>query len=114
MHEMGIANSILEAARREAQLYPAQRPARVGVVIGEYAGVDTESLRFCFEVLAKDQQPMPLQLDISWLIGSDELKLAYLELDDVPMEEVSEEVSNDSCDREESPKRKRSNRRPSA
>jgi len=105
MHEMGIANSILEAAQREAQLYPAQRPARVGVVIGEYAGVDTESLRFCFEVLAKEHQPVPLELDISWLIGSDELKLAYLELEEVS----TEEVSDDSCDRKESPKRKRSN-----
>ena len=95
MHEMGIANSILEAAQREAQLYPAQRPARVGVVIGEYAGVDTESLRFCFETLANG-----LELDITWRIGSDELKFTYLE-----MEEVADEVGN----REESTERERSN-----
>jgi len=105
MHEMGIASSILQAAWREARLYPGQRPAKVGVVIGEYAGVDTESLRFCFEVLAKEQQPVPIELNISWVIGSDELKLAYLELDEVSMEEVSD----DGCDREESLKRERSN-----
>jgi hypothetical protein len=101
MHEMGIASSILEAADTEALLYPGHRPAKVSVVIGEYAGVDTESLRFCFEVLAKDRE-RALELEINWHVGSDELKLAYLE-----MEEVSHEQSDD---REEGLKRERSNR----
>jgi Zn finger protein HypA/HybF involved in hydrogenase expression len=83
MHEMGIASSILEAAWTESRLYPGNRPAKVGVVIGEFAGVDTESLRFCFETLANG-----LELDITWSTGSDELKLAYVEL---------EEVLNDEC-----------------
>jgi Zn finger protein HypA/HybF involved in hydrogenase expression len=100
MHEMGIASSILEAASKEARQYPGHRAAKVGVLIGEYAGVDTESLRFCFEVLAKTAEPAPLELDISWRPGSDELKLAYLEL-----EEVTDEPSGD---REESPERERS------
>ncbi len=43
MHEMGIASSILEAAWTESRLYPGNRPAKIGVVIGEFAGVDTES-----------------------------------------------------------------------
>ncbi len=81
MHEMGIASSIIEAAWKESRLYPGQRPAKVGVVIGEYAGVDTESLRFCFETLADG-----LELDIQWLIGTDELKLAYLEMEEVANE----------------------------
>jgi hypothetical protein len=96
MHEMGIASSILEAAWTEARLYSGQRPAKVGVVVGEYAGVDTESLRFCFETLADG-----LELDITWSTGSDELKLSYLEL-----EEVADEAGN----RDEGSKRKRSNR----
>lgn len=104
MHEMGVAHSILEAAWTEARLYPGHRPAKVGVLIGEYAGVDTESLRFCFEVLAKEQS---IALDIAWRPGSDALDLAYLELE----EEVSEGDFNDSNrDREESPERERSNR----
>ena len=57
---MGIANSIIEAASKEARLHPGHRAAKVGVVIGEYAGVDTESLRFCFETLANG-----LELDIN-------------------------------------------------
>ncbi|HTW63338.1 MAG TPA: hydrogenase maturation nickel metallochaperone HypA [Bryobacteraceae bacterium] len=101
MHEMGIASSILEAAEKETRWYPGHRAAKIGVLIGEFAGVDTESLRFCFEVLAKGQTPAPLELDISWRTGSDELTLAYLE-----MEEVSDEQSGN---REESLKRERSN-----
>jgi hypothetical protein len=96
MHEMGIASSILEAVSKEARLYPGQRAAKVGVLIGEYAGVDTESLRFCFETLANG-----LELDITWGAGSEELKLAYLEL-----EEVADEVGT----REEGSERERSDR----
>ncbi len=99
MHEMGIASSIIEAAGKEAALYPGHRPAKVGVVIGEYAGVDTESLRFCFEVLTKEQKPA-LDLDITWSIGSDELKLAYLELEEV--------ANGEGSNRDESVERERS------
>jgi Zn finger protein HypA/HybF involved in hydrogenase expression len=106
MHEMGIASSILEAADAAAARYPGCSTAKIGVVkinvvIGEYAGVDTESLRFCFEVLARERTPAP-ELAIDWRIGTDELKLAYLEM---------EEVSHGQSDpREESPERERSNR----
>jgi Zn finger protein HypA/HybF involved in hydrogenase expression len=94
MHEMGIASSILEAASKEALLYPGKRAAKVGVLIGEYAGVDTESLRFCFETLANG-----VKLDIVWGAGSEELKLAYLEL---------EEVADEGGNREEGSERERS------
>ena len=101
MHELGIANSILEAAAAEVARYPGQCATRIGVMIGEWAGVDTESLRFCFEVLAKERVPAP-ELDTDWRSGSDELRFAYLE-----MEEVSDEQS---CDGEEGLKRERSDR----
>ena len=101
MHEMGIASSILEAASAEAARYPGQCATRIGVVIGEYAGVDTESLRFCFDVLARDRVPAPA-LEIEWRSASDELRFAYLE-----MEEVSDEQSGHG---EEGLKRERSDR----
>lgn len=101
MHEMGIASSILEAAAKEARSYPGHYPAKIGVTIGEYAGVDTESLRFCFEVLSKDLAA-PVELDIQWRVGTDDLKLAYLE-----MEEVFDGTANN---RKESPERERSDR----
>jgi hydrogenase nickel incorporation protein HypA/HybF len=61
---MGIANSILEAVRKEARRYPGTRASKVGVRIGELAAIDQESLRFCMEILARDTDLDGLQLDV--------------------------------------------------
>lgn len=53
MHEIGIANSILEAGEAEAARYPGSRLKRVGVRIGVLAGVDLEALEFALAVLRK-------------------------------------------------------------
>jgi len=87
VHEMGIANSVLEAVHQEMHRYPGQRAAKVGLRIGEYAGIDRESLQFCFEALVKGTSFEPLELEIEWCSvqdgrRGDELELAYLELED--------------------------------
>ena len=87
MHEMGIASSVLEAVHNELQRYPAQRAAKLGLRIGEIAGVDTESLRFCFEIAVKTSDLAPLELEIDWCRledgrRGDELELAYLEMEE--------------------------------
>ncbi len=82
MHEMGIASSILEAVRKEVDRYPGYRAAKIGVRIGEYAGVDTESLRFCFDAIVKESPLAPLDLAIEWLNG-EELDLGKLELEEI-------------------------------
>jgi hydrogenase nickel incorporation protein HypA/HybF len=82
MHEMGIAYSVLTAVDQELQRYPGRRAAKVGVRIGEFAGVDTESLRFCFDVIVKSSDLAPLELDVECRSG-DELDLAYLELEEI-------------------------------
>ena len=64
MHEMGIANSILEAVRTEMQRYPGSRLAKVGLRIGEMASIDGESLRFCLEALASGTDLAGLELVI--------------------------------------------------
>ncbi len=66
MHEMGIANSILEATQKETRRYRGTRARKVGVRIGELAAVDAESLRFCFEALTRDTELEGLQLEIEW------------------------------------------------
>jgi Zn finger protein HypA/HybF involved in hydrogenase expression len=91
MHEMGVACSVLEAVHRELQRYPGQRASKVGLRIGEFAGVDPESLRFCFEAIVKSSEPAPLALGIEWLRGEDgrrgdELEIAYMELVEAPTE----------------------------
>jgi len=88
MHEMGIASSVLEEAHKVLHRYPGQRLSKIGLRIGEFAGVDSESLRFCFEAIVKSDNLGPLTLEIEpcgvaqkW--RGDELEIAYLELDDV-------------------------------
>ena len=64
MHEIGIANSILDAVRTEAAGHPGAIPRKVAVRIGELAAVDDEALRFAFDVLTRDTELESLQLEI--------------------------------------------------
>jgi hydrogenase nickel incorporation protein HypA/HybF len=82
MHEMGIASSVLEAVHKELYSYPGRRAAKVALRIGELAGVDPESLRFCFESLVKGSEFEPLELEIVFCAGGDQLDFAHLELED--------------------------------
>ncbi len=64
MHELSIAEAILERVAAEAERYPGARFTRVGVKVGELSGVDPEALSFGFECLVKDSAWEPLALDI--------------------------------------------------
>ncbi len=66
MHELSIAQSILDALETEALNRPGARFRKVGLRIGELAGVDPEALRFGFEVLVKEGRWDPLELEIEW------------------------------------------------
>jgi hydrogenase nickel incorporation protein HypA/HybF len=82
MHEMGIVSSVLETVQRELRKHAASRAIKVGLRIGEFAGVDSESLRFCFEALTKRTEFEGLALEIE-RTGADDLAIAFIELDDV-------------------------------
>jgi hydrogenase nickel incorporation protein HypA/HybF len=64
MHEMGIANSVLDAVQAEAARFPGTYPAKVCVRIGEVAAIDQEALRFCFEAITRDTELQSLELQI--------------------------------------------------
>jgi len=64
MHEIGIANSILDAVRAEAERHSGTEPRKVAVRIGELAAVDADALRFAFEILTRDTDLETLELDI--------------------------------------------------
>jgi Zn finger protein HypA/HybF involved in hydrogenase expression len=81
MHEMGIACSIVEAVRRELERRPGARLVKVGLRIGEFSGVEPDSLSFSFEALVKDTEFERAILDIEAASG-DELDLKYLELEE--------------------------------
>lgn len=65
MHELAIANSIFEAVQAEAERHPRARPRRVGLRIGDLAGVDPEALQFSFEAIVKGTrfEPLPMEME---------------------------------------------------
>jgi hydrogenase nickel incorporation protein HypA/HybF len=67
MHELGIAASILESVEKEAVRHPGAHISKVGVKIGELAGVDRDALQFGFEVLVKDTDWEPLALELEFV-----------------------------------------------
>jgi hydrogenase nickel incorporation protein HypA/HybF len=67
MHELSIANSILEAVSKERERLNGARVKKVGVRIGELAGVDPDALSFSFEILVKDTELEPLALEIEFI-----------------------------------------------
>jgi len=66
MHEMGIANSVLDAVRTEVARYPGTYAAKVCVRIGEVAAVDQDAFRFCFEAMTRDTDLESLELEIEF------------------------------------------------
>ena len=66
MHEMGIANSVLDAVRAETRRFPDGHIYKVGVRIGELAGVDPDAMSFCFEALVRGTELEPLALEIEY------------------------------------------------
>ena len=53
MHEMAIAEGILDIALTYARENDAARITKIGLIVGEMAGVEVSSLAFCWESLAK-------------------------------------------------------------
>ncbi|MGD0015151.1 MAG: hydrogenase maturation nickel metallochaperone HypA [Bryobacteraceae bacterium] len=81
MHEMGIASSVIEAVRAEAAKRPGARVVQVGLRIGALAGVDRDSLSFCFQALVQDTDLASARLAIEGAAG-DELDITWLELEE--------------------------------
>jgi hydrogenase nickel incorporation protein HypA/HybF len=53
MHEMSIAQSLLEIILQESQTHQVMRVLSVALQVGELSAVETESLRFCFELVCQ-------------------------------------------------------------
>ena len=81
MHELGIAESILEAVETEMRAYAGSRPIKVAVKVGALSGVDRDSLSFCFEAITKGTPFEELILALEDA-PADELQLTSLELEE--------------------------------
>ena len=106
MHEMGIATSVLDAAHKEAAKHAGARVLKVGLRIGEWAGVDPESLRFCFDALVRADGGQAPSLEIEFLARKNRCRVCgnVFALDRFQIEcprcgaEVTEPVSGDELE----------------
>jgi hydrogenase nickel incorporation protein HypA/HybF len=64
VHEMSIAESVLEIIEDKARTDGYARVKTVWLEIGQLAGVETESLRFCFDVVTRDSVAKDARLEI--------------------------------------------------
>ena len=64
MHELGIANSVLEAVQAEAARHPGAAVLKVGITVGELAGIDPQALAFGFEAIVAGTEWQHLVLEI--------------------------------------------------
>ena len=66
MHELGIAQSILDRMHEESVRHRGARITKVGARIGELSGVDPDALAFGFEALSKDSPLEGVTLEIDF------------------------------------------------
>ncbi|MDD5312970.1 MAG: hydrogenase maturation nickel metallochaperone HypA [Dehalococcoidia bacterium] len=79
MHEMGVAQNILDIAVAAAQKEGAQKITRINMIAGELRGIVPMQLSFCFGIVAKDS------------IASG----AYLNIEEVPVTAHCENCNSD-------------------
>ena len=82
MHEMGIASSVLDIVRQYVPEARAPLVRRVTVRVGEFAGVQVDSLRFCFEAIVADTAYQAAWLEIERIPASSEMSVSELEVED--------------------------------
>jgi hydrogenase nickel incorporation protein HypA/HybF len=79
MHEMGVAQNILDIAVAAAQKEGAQKITRINLIAGELRGIVPMQLSFCFGIVSKDT------------IASG----AYLNIEEVPVTAHCENCNSD-------------------
>ncbi|MCL2345690.1 MAG: hydrogenase maturation nickel metallochaperone HypA [Desulfobulbus sp.] len=70
MHEMALAEGVLQLVEETARRERAQRVKRVIVEIGQLSSVQPEALRFCFDAVARDGIASGAELEIIDAPGS--------------------------------------------
>lgn len=66
MHELSIAQAILESTRTALTPYAGARAERVRVAVGELTAIEPDLLRFAWEALLEDAPEAGCVLDIEW------------------------------------------------
>ncbi|MDU8925774.1 hydrogenase maturation nickel metallochaperone HypA [Alisedimentitalea sp. MJ-SS2] len=64
MHEMALAESVVQIVAEQAAKAGAEAIKTVWIEIGELSHVEPEAMRFCFEAVAKDTRAEGATLEI--------------------------------------------------
>lgn len=64
MHEMSLCEGILQCLEENAQTQHYQRVRRVRLEVGQFACVEPDALRFCFDVVCRNTLADGAELDI--------------------------------------------------
>jgi len=64
VHEMSLAESVLEIVRDAARSQGFSRVKTVWLEIGQLAGVEPEAMRFCFDVVTRETLADAARLEI--------------------------------------------------
>lgn len=64
MHELSIAQSILEIVKDEAKKHALGRISKVRLKIGKLTVIEPSSVSFCFDLIAKDSLAEGARLEI--------------------------------------------------
>jgi hydrogenase nickel incorporation protein HypA/HybF len=64
MHEMAIAQSVLDIAFSEMEKRAAKRVQKIKITIGEFSGVVKEALEFAFQVLTPETPASGAEVEI--------------------------------------------------
>ena len=72
MHELSIAESLLEIIVDESKKHGLERVNKIKLQIGEFAAVVPESLTFCFEMVSRDTVASGalIEIETRWHCGS--------------------------------------------
>lgn len=66
MHELSIAQGILESTRTALTPYPGARVERVRVAVGELTAIEPDLLRFAWEALLEGAPEAGCVLEVEW------------------------------------------------
>ena len=83
MHELGVAQSLLDIVRAHVPVDRAPALREVRIRVGDRAGILVESLEFCFGVAVAGTPYASAVLAVDRVSG-DDLHVVHVELDDDP------------------------------
>jgi hydrogenase nickel incorporation protein HypA/HybF len=70
MHEMSLAESVLEIAEQAAREQGFRRVKAIRLEIGALSAVDPEAMRFCFSAVARNSMAEAARLEVVAVAGS--------------------------------------------